>query len=55
MVTGLLQVLYNMSDNIVVGQFSGEPTALGSVGSTSAINSFILNIIVGISGGAGVA
>lgn len=54
MVTGLLQVLYNMSDNIVVGQFSGEPTALGSVGSTSAINSFILNIIVGISGGAGV-
>lgn len=54
MMTGLLQTLYNMADNIVVGQFSGDPNALGSVGSTSAINSLILNIIVGISGGAGV-
>ncbi len=55
MVTGLLQTLYNMADNIVVGQFSGDVNALGAVGSTGAINSFILNIIVGISGGAGVA
>lgn len=54
MVTGLLQTLYNMADNIVVGQFSGDLNALGAVGSTAAINSFILNIIVGISGGAGV-
>ena len=25
MLTGILQVIYNMADNIVVGQFSGDP------------------------------
>ena len=52
--TGLLQTFYNMADNIVVGQFSGDPNALGAVGSTGAVNSFILNIIIGMSGGAGI-
>ena len=45
MLTGILQVLYNMADNIVVGQFSGDPYALGAVGSTSAINNLIIALL----------
>ena len=37
MLSGVLQLLYNMSDNVVVGQFSGDPNALAAVGSTSAL------------------
>ncbi len=32
MITGILQILYNMADNIVVGRFSGDPTALAAEG-----------------------
>ena len=52
--TGLLQTFYTIADNIVVGQFSGDPNALGAVGSTGSTGAFILNTIIGISGGAGV-
>ncbi|MBR7116489.1 MAG: MATE family efflux transporter [Clostridia bacterium] len=52
--TGLLQVFYNMADNIIVGQFSGDPDALAAVGQTNTTNSFIINLIIGISAGAGV-
>lgn len=54
MLTGILQILYNMADNIVVGQFSGDPYALGAVGSTSSITNLVLNFIMGIASGAGV-
>ncbi len=54
MLTGILQVLYNMADNVVVGQFSGDPDALGAVGSTTSLNNLIINFIMGISGGTGV-
>lgn len=54
MLTGILQVLYNMADNIVVGQFSGDPYALGAVGSTSAINNLIIALLLGTSAGTGV-
>ena len=53
MLTGLLQTLYNIADTVVVGAYSGD-AAIGAIGSTAAINSIILNIIIGISGGAGV-
>lgn len=52
--TGILQVMYNMADNIVVGQFSGDPDALASVGSTAALTTFFINFFLGISAGAGV-
>ena len=54
MLTNIMQHLYNMADNIVVGQFSGDPFALAAVGSTSAYNSLFVNLSLGIAGGAGV-
>ena len=54
MATGVLQILYNMADNIVVGQFSGDETALGSVGSTSSLTNLIVNLLLGIAGGTSV-
>lgn len=54
MLTNLLNNLYNMADNIVIGQFSGDPTALAAIGVTGSLNSFFVNFAVGISAGAGV-
>jgi len=52
--TGVLQVMYNMADNIVVGQFSGDPDALAAVGSTASLTTLIINFLIGIASGAGV-
>lgn len=52
--TGILQVMYSMADNIVVGQFSGDEYALGAVGCTAALTTFFINLFLGISAGAGV-
>ena len=52
--TGVLQVMYNMADNIVVGQFSGDPDALGAVGSTSSLTVLVTNVMLSLSTGAGV-
>lgn len=52
--TGMLQIFYNMADNIVVGQFSGDELALAAVGSTSSLSNLIVNLLMGIAGGAGV-
>ena len=52
--TGMLQMLYNMADNIVVGQFSGDELALAAVGSTSSLSNLIVNLLIGVAGGAGV-
>ena len=52
--TGLLQILYNMADNIVVGRFSGDDLALAAVGSTMSLSNLIINLLMGIAGGAGV-
>ena len=52
--TGLLQILYNMADNIVVGRFSGDDLALAAVGSTSSLSNLIVNLLMGIAGGSGV-
>ena len=54
MLTGILQIMYNMADNIVVGQWSGDPNALGAVGSTSSLNNLVLNLVIGTSAGTGV-
>ena len=52
--TGMLQIFYNMADNIVVGRFSGDPLALAAVGSTSSLSNLIVNLLIGIAGGSGV-
>jgi len=54
MVTGILQLLYNAADQMVVGRFSGDPNALGAVGSTSSLNNLIINFLIGISVGSSV-
>ena len=51
MATGMLQVLYNMADNIIVGRFSGDDNALGAVGSTSSLSHLTLNFMLGIAAG----
>ena len=48
--TGMLQLLYNAADNIVVGQFDGQ-TALAAVGSTGSLINLILNICMGLAVG----
>ena len=52
--TGMLQIFYNMADNMVVGRFSGDELALAAVGSTSSLSNLIVNLLMGVAGGAGV-
>ncbi len=54
MASGVLQLLYNMADNVVVGKFSGDPTALAAVGSTGSLTNLILNLLLGLAVGSGV-
>ena len=53
-ITGMLQILYNMADNIVVGRFSGDELALAAVGSTSSLSNLIINLLMGVAGGSAV-
>ena len=54
--TGILQLLFNAADMIVVGQYSGAqaPQALAAVGSTSALINLLVNVFMGMSVGASV-
>ena len=52
--SGVLQIFYNMADQMVVGQFSGDPNALAAVGSTGSMTALLANFALGISAGAGV-
>ena len=47
---GMLQLLYNASDMIVVGKFA-EPGSLGAVGATSSLINLIVNVFIGLSVG----
>lgn len=53
MLSGILQLLFNAVDIIVVGRFSGSQ-ALAAVGSTSALINMFINLFIGISLGANV-
>lgn len=53
MLSGLLQLLYNAADVIVVGRFAG-PTALAAVGSTGALTNLIVGLFMGLSVGSSV-
>ena len=51
--TGVLQVLYNAADMIVIGRFSGK-NSLAAVGSTAPAINLVINLFIGLSSAAGV-
>ena len=53
MLSGILQLLFNAADIIVVGRFSGSQ-ALAAVGSTSSLINLLVNVFMGLSIGANV-
>ncbi len=53
MLTGMLQLIYNAADIMVVGRFAGS-NSLAAVGSTSSLVNLIINLCIGLSNGAGV-
>ncbi len=53
MLSGILQLLFNAADIIVVGRFAGS-TALAAVGSTASLINLMINVFVGLSVGVNV-
>lgn len=53
MLSGVLQLLFNAADIIVVGRFAG-PQALAAVGSTGSLTGLLTNLFIGISIGTNV-
>lgn len=53
MLSGILQLLFNAADVIVVGQFAGD-NSLGAVGSTTHLISLLVNLFIGLSVGANI-
>lgn len=54
MLSGILQLLFNAADLIIVGKFCGS-VSVGAVGATGSLTALIVNLFVGLSVGAGVA
>ena len=52
--TGVLQLLFNAADLIIVGQFCGS-ISVAAVGATGSITYLIVNLFIGLSVGTGVA
>ena len=48
MLSGILQLLFNAADIVVVGQFAGNE-AMAAVGSTGSLNNLIVNVFMGLS------
>ncbi|MBQ2991968.1 MAG: MATE family efflux transporter [Clostridia bacterium] len=53
MLSGILQLLFNAADTIVVGRFAGSQ-ALAAVGSVGSLNNMIISLFIGLSVGANV-
>lgn len=53
MLSGLLQLLFNAADVVVVGRYAGKE-ALAAVGSTSALINLLINLFIGFSVGTNV-
>lgn len=53
MLSGILQLLFNAADIVVVGRFVGSE-ALAAVGSTSSLINLLVNVFIGLSVGANV-
>mgnify|MGYP003289848831 CR=1 FL=1 len=54
MLMGILQLLYNAADLIIVSNFSDDQNALGAVGSTSSLINLTVNLFMGLSVGTNV-
>jgi len=53
MLSGILQLLFNAADMVVVGNFVGE-SALAAVGSTASLINLLINVFIGFSVGTNV-
>ena len=53
MFSGILQLLFNAADTIVVGRYAGSE-ALAAVGSTTALINLLVNLFMGLSVGANI-
>ncbi len=53
MLSGILQLLFNAADVVVVGRFAGNE-ALAAVGSTGSLTNLLVNLFIGLSVGANV-
>lgn len=53
MLSGVLQLMFNAADTIVVGRFAGN-TAMAAVGSTGALINLLVNVFIGLSVGTNV-
>ena len=53
MLSGILQLLFNAADTIVVGRYAGEQ-ALAAVGSVGSLNTLIVSLFMGLSVGSNV-
>ena len=53
MLSGILQLLFNAADIVVVGRFAGS-ASLAAVGSTSSLINLLVNLFIGLSIGANV-
>lgn len=53
MLSGILQLLFNAADIVVVGQFDSSD-AMAAVGSTGSLNNLIVNLFLGLSAGGSV-
>lgn len=54
MLAGVLQLLYNAADLIVVGRFSSDPNALAAVGACTSLIHLLVNVFMGLAVGANV-
>ena len=54
MLTGFLQLLFNATDLVVVGQFRGS-ASLAAVGATGSISNLVVNMFIGLAVGVSVA
>ena len=52
--TSMLQVLYSVGDNVIIGRYSGDLLGLPAIASTNSIISLIINLLVGVSAGTSV-
>ena len=52
--TNVLQTMYSIADNVIVGKFSGDTLALAAVGTSGSLSSLFLNIVIGLSTGCAV-
>lgn len=55
MLSGILQLLFNAADLVVVGRYAADHTALAAVGATGALINLITNLFIGLSVGCSVS